>query len=176
MIIGFKKMSLNEEGNTVKIIGEVVNPPKKYNDEISIEMSILQLAKVWSTDRRKVSKVENGFGAGELEDECEETKEEVKNFPNIEFWNKEIKFDFINITGTAKEKNMHICAEDISGWSNEGIRIEMPKKIYDAELNDKEFELILTPASIILKTIKQEFKKDLPMDSELVHLLNKNKK
>jgi hypothetical protein len=145
MIIKFEKIGLNEEGNTVNIIGDL---------GINIKMSILQLAKVWETDKSVMSKLENNFGSNELENQCKETRDLIKKFPDIKFDEKEIKFDDISFRET-KEENIRIYAEDIVGWNNEGITIEMSKKIYDENLDRKEFFMILIPNGIKLEIKKK---------------------
>lgn len=155
-------MRLKEDSRTVQIEGEIVNPFKIYKEKINIEMSILQLAKVWGTDRKAVSKVENEFGSEELEDLCEETKEEIKNFP-IEFWNKEIKCGYVNTTDKTNDRDspdmktqiVRIYGEDLCGWDNEGILVEIPKEIYDKELKGKKIEMILEPVLIKLRENKK---------------------
>lgn len=151
MIIKFKKINSIEYGRTVEIIGKV----RGYNEEIKIEMSILQLAKVWRTDKKVVSNVENDFGSMEYEDKCEETRKKVTKFPDVKIRDRKIEMGYTSMNKLNNKDNVNIYGEDdIVGWDNEGIRIEIPKKIYDEELNGKEFEVILTPFEILLKVKK----------------------
>ena len=166
MIIEFKKMELKENsiGKTVQIEGQIVNP-SGFKDKILIEMSILQLAKIWNTDKKIVTKLKNDFGSPELEDQCEKTKEKIRKFPNVEFLDKEIKIDDVYLESSVKydntknnqeikERIIKIFVEDIVGWGNEGIRMDLPKEIYDKAINRKEFKFILTPTLIKLEVTK----------------------
>ncbi len=124
MKINFKDMSILENKRKVKIIG--------YCEGISveIELSILQLAKVFRTDRKVLKRQEKyGWGNEEFEDKCRETKKLVENYPNINILDKSIKFGQINLTQKKifYDKKQKICiqiyAEDIFGWNNEGLII-----------------------------------------------------
>ncbi|MGD9276800.1 MAG: hypothetical protein PVJ67_06535 [Candidatus Pacearchaeota archaeon] len=156
MIIEFKKMKLNGENMQVKILGESVSS-NSHGEKVDISMSILQLAKVWGTDR-EVSDLENGFGSWELEKQCEETKKLINKFPEVKFWDKEVECYESKIGGKNGD-NIEILGEDISGWNGEGISIEMPFEVYDKEINGKDFDIILTPFTIILRIKKDEVKK-----------------
>ena len=96
-------MRLVNYGRSVVIDGESVSP-NSWGEKAEIKMSILQLAKIWGTDRISVSEVEDSFGSDELEDKCDETREEVKKFPDFEFWNKEIKIEDVSVSSDKNNK------------------------------------------------------------------------
>jgi hypothetical protein len=146
LTILIKKTRLLKNKTTVKIIGETTSP-SCYGQEIKADLSILQLAKVWGTDRKIADELSStGFGSHKLEDKCTETKNLIKKFPNISLWNKKTKFDYVKLTDSKKM----IYAEDIVGWNNEGIRIKISKKIHDylSEKSNKKLSLYMTPFKI----------------------------
>lgn len=146
--IKFKDMKVLKDGRTIRIIGEC------KGKEIEIELSILQLAKVWNSDKKVLEKLKyEGFGSAELEYECKETVKMVSEFPNINvnLTNKiEILYDRVVIRGVMPDIIM-VCGEDLNGWDNEGIRIKFPKELYPDELEEIKFDFILKPNSIELK-------------------------
>jgi len=135
IIIKFKSMKLREDKRTVEILGD-------YNGkEVIIELSVLQLAKFWNTDKEVLKKLEkSGWGSEELEDECKETRELVEKYPNIKVeWKPLVIKPPRNGVNWNKEKDiMCAWAIDISGWKNEGIGIIFPLPLYPEEL-DNEF-------------------------------------
>lgn len=163
-IITSRKMKLLENQNTVKIIGDC------FGHQVTMEISILQLAKIFGTDKEISQKVETDFGSTEYEDKCDETREYVKKFPEIEVWDKELEFGYVSVEDqkwvkefrenkfqekSINPKTIGIYAEDIVGWDNEGIRIDFPKEIYDKELKDKKFKVFVSPFYVDLR-IKKE--------------------
>src|SRR3989338_1115947 len=161
MVLIFKEMKLEEDEITVIIIGEA------FGYKIPMKMSILQLAKIFAIDRVVGDECEStSFGSEELEDKCEETRELVRNFPNIKLWNNKIKFDYVSVTDNSndrdssdmKDKVVSIYAEDLVGWNNEGIKISFPKELYVKQLKEKKFDVFVKPFSLILK-IKDDVEK-----------------
>jgi hypothetical protein len=153
MEIIFKKIKFIEDTGKVEIEGELVNsdcPIKK----MLIKMSILQLAKVWSTDRERVSIADNDFGSAFLEDKCIETRKLVKKFPKVQLWDKEIDCGEVTSHPVNYKEYLSLFAEDLCGWNNEGIEIKMSKEFYEKEVKGKRFKLILTPFKIKLGVIK----------------------
>ena len=158
MIIEFKKMKLIEEGRSVEIIGKIMEISKApyKNKKAIITMSILQLAKIWGTDRENTSDADNNFGSEKLEDKCDKTRELVNKFPDVKFCNKEIECQDNTIISDKDNDKIGLLGEDISGWGNEGVLVRITKKIYDKELDGKSFKLILTPTFIKVKEEKEE--------------------
>lgn len=137
-------MELSEDRNTVKIVGEC------SGHKVRMEISILQLAKIFGTDREVGDECERiGFGSVELEDKCAETRELIKKFPDVKVWERKIEFTYVRASAR-DEKSVDIYAEDLVGWSNEGLRIDFPKEIFDSELKGK-FRVFATPFSVKLK-------------------------
>ena len=162
--ITFKKMELLENHNTVKIVGDC------FGHQVTMEISILQLAKIFGTDKEISQEVENDFGSTEYEDKCDETREYVKKFPEIKVWNNELEFGYVSVEDqkwvkefrenkfqekSINPKTIGIYAEDIVGWDNEGIRIDFPKEIYDKDLKGKEFRVFVSPFSVDLRIDKE---------------------
>jgi hypothetical protein len=145
MKIDFKKIELSKDKNSVEITG---------TQDTKIKMSILQLARIWGSDRKITDEAVFHFGSEKLEMQCNETRELIKKFPNIKLEEKEIKISFVDIL-TKDNKTLKIFGEDICGWNNEGIKIEMSKKIYDENLDGKEFSMILMPNGIKLEIKKK---------------------
>ena len=150
MEISFKEMKLDNDEITVKTTGEA------FGYKIPIKLSILQLAKIFGTDREVGEECESiGFGSQELEEKCEETKELIKKFPDIRVWNNEVKFDYTSVEEISRKSVssnpnvIQIYAEDIVGWNNEGILTDFPKELYDKELKCKKFEVSVKPFSVI---------------------------
>ena len=83
MKIDFKQMKLLEDNITVKIIGDYLK------NKIIIKLSILQIAKIFGTDKKIIDKLD--FGSIEDEYKCDETREYVKKFPNIDVLDREIE-------------------------------------------------------------------------------------
>ncbi len=156
MEIPFKEMKLDNDGITVRIIGEA------FGYKIPMKVSILQLAKIFGADKEVGEECESiGFGSEELEEKCEETRKLIEKFPNIKVWNNEVKFDYSSVEDSSwksKSSNPNIIwvyAEDIVGWNNEGILIDFPKELYDKRLKGKNFEVFVKPFSV-----KFEIKED----------------
>ncbi len=154
MKIEFKEMKLSKDGISVEIKGKSMSS-FSFGKDVDIKMSILQLAKVWGTDRSVGDELENGEGWGskELEEKCDETKGEIKKFPNVKFWDKEIEC-YDNGGPHEREDMITVYGEDLSGWNNEGISIKMKKEVYEKEINGKKFKVILNPMTITLKVEK----------------------
>lgn len=139
-----------ENQNTVKIIGDCLG------HHVTMNISILQLAKIFGTDKEVGGELGNDFGTEEYEDKCDETREYVKKFPEINVWNKELEFNYISVEneGWAKKstnpETIGIYAEDIVGWNNEGLRIDFPKEIYNQKLKEKKFRVFVSPFSVEL--------------------------
>ncbi len=159
MKIIFKKMELLEDGNTVKITGDC------FGQEVVIEISILQLAKIFGKDKEVVQEIESDFGSEEYEDRCDETREYIKRFPEIDVQDKGLEFGYVSVESRSWVKEFRenkfqkqptklemigIYAEDLVGWNNEGIRIDFPKEIFNRELKDREFKVFVSPFSVEL--------------------------
>lgn len=157
-------MELLENQNTVKVIGDC------FGHQVIMEILILQLAKIFGTDKEVLKEVENDFGSTEYEDRCDETREYVKKFPEIKVWNNKLEFDYVSVEDQkwVKEsrenkfqeklinpETIGIYAEDIVGWGNEGIRIDFPRELYDKELKDKKFGVFVSPFSVDLRLNKE---------------------
>jgi hypothetical protein len=129
MKINYEKAELIEEDRTIKFV---------YNfkgNEITVEMSILQLAKIWGTDKGLFKNFV--FGDEELEDKCVETRKLLSNFLDIKVENNKLDFNDFQLFSRSKDRSL-LWVEDISGWGNEGIRIYVPIKFYDEFLKDKK--------------------------------------
>ncbi len=151
MKIEFKTIKLSEDENTVFIKGY-------YKDkEIEIKMSILQLAKLWGTDRKITEELDRDFGSEELEYQCDETRELVSKFPNIKEENNELDFDCYSIVGSTLDRDnperkfVTIFVEDIVGWDNEGIIIKFPTELYNSTFEGKRYQ---TNVETIEKKVK----------------------
>lgn len=150
--ITFKKMELTEDQNTVRITGDC------FGHEVKIELSILQLAKIFGTDREVGYEIKDDFGSTEYEDKCEETRKYVKQFPDIHVWDTEMEFGYVSTedeSWAAKSKDprkIKIYAEDIVGWDNEGIRIDFPAEVFNKEIKGKKFGVFSSPFYVELKT------------------------
>jgi len=152
--IKFKKMQLMEDERTVKIIGEY------KNEEMEIELSVLQVAKVFRCDKEVLKEQEKcGWGSGELEDKCEEIREIIKKFPNVKIGKNEINVRYTSVVNKSfdrdsedmKNQVIRVFGEDLSGWENEGIMIRFPVELYKQDLQGKEFDFILKQDSIELR-------------------------
>ena len=142
--ITFKEMSLSSDGRTVFIKGDF------FGEVVDLKLSVLQLAKVFGSDRMIVQEAENNFGSEELEDKCNETREVVKNFPKIDVWNNKVELSDCGINSAEVDKGIiRIFGENMCGWGNEGVLIRMSREIYGKVLEGKDFKIILTPFSII---------------------------
>ena len=140
-------MELSKDGNTVHIDADA------FGHKIDITLSILQLAKIFGTDGEVAGEyLKSGFGSVELEDKCNETREFVKAFPNITVWDNKVEFRDISISEGDTEETLKIFGEDISGWSNEGIMIIFPKKLYNKTLENKKFRIFVAPFFVDLRT------------------------
>ena len=160
-MIAFEKMLLSEDQNTVKIIANC------FEHRVVVELSILQLAKIFGTDKDVFETMETSFGSTKYEERCDETRRYVQRFPEINIENNTVEFRYVSVTDQeyraenmqyqAQEASNHpetisVYAEDIVGWDNEGIRIRMPRKIYENELKGTRFGVLVRPFSIDLKT------------------------
>ncbi len=153
MKIEFKEMKLANDGISVEIKGKSVSA-NYFGEDVDVKMSVLQLAKMWGTDRNAGEACEeSGWGSKELEDKCDETKNEIKKFPDVKYWNKEIECYEGGVINNEGEM-VDIYGEDISGWNNEGIIMKMSKEIYDKEIGEKKFKVILNPMTITLRVEK----------------------
>jgi hypothetical protein len=103
--------------------------------KVKITMSVLQLAKIWGTDK-KITR-DMGFGSWELEEQCVETFSLIKTFPNVSVENNSLTFDSYSVH--TQSNDLLIWVEDLCGWGNEGIRISMSKQIYNL-LQEKKLE------------------------------------
>jgi hypothetical protein len=167
MKILYKSMSLENNNCTVKILGDFIA------SEVIVKMSILQLAKIFNSDKSIIEKVKGAyFGDGQLEEKCIQTMELVKKYPNINvkgeaiLLNRITSFDVSrNESGKILSKTAEIFAEDLSGWSNEGIRIEMPTESYikylsqDKIIANEKRKIFELNYSMVLKWDSIEFKK-----------------
>jgi len=141
----FKKMKLSEDKRTVFIDGDC------YGKEVKIKLSILQLAKVFGTDRELAQDVEHSFGSEEYEDGCIETRKYVEKFPKISVWDREIEFSGCGGENREKKEVILIWGEDMGGWDNEGVQITFPQELYDRILEGKDYSISMTPFRIIFK-------------------------
>ncbi|MFA4960042.1 MAG: hypothetical protein WC548_00050 [Candidatus Pacearchaeota archaeon] len=153
--INFKKMQILNNERTVKIFGGY----KKK--EIIIELSILQLAKVFQCDKEILKEQENyGWGSEELEYRCKEIREIIKKFPKVKIEKREIVARYTSVTKKIQNKELEdmkdqiiiIYGEDLCGWENEGILIQFPEELYQQDLREKEFDFVLKQDSIELKS------------------------
>jgi hypothetical protein len=147
--IEFKKMKLKEDNVTVEIIGDC------FGHKINIELSILQLAKIFGADKDIGAKLQTeGFGSEELEKQCNETRELIEKFPDIKYWNNKVEFTDPSVSNWEQENNKEfigIFAEDLCGWSNEGIGIKFPTKLYDEIFKEKSIQkLSCEPSGITI--------------------------
>ncbi len=134
----FNEVKLIPHEMSVEFIAE------SKNKEIRVIMSILQLAKIWDTD--KTLRKGMDFGTSELEEGCKETLELLKNFPNISIKNNSLLFDKFSVKKWQEE--LLIWVEDLSGWNNEGIRIYIMDDIYNSFLKDKISKVEVNSKSI----------------------------
>lgn len=109
-----------------------------------IELSILQLAKVFNVDLDVLEEMEeeSGFGSVNLEEKCDETRALVEKFPTIDIDEMQLHLSPI---AYVKEFGI-VIAEDIIGWSNEGIRVKT-----DEEFECAGIEMIISPKKLILQ-------------------------
>lgn len=154
--IMFKRMRILKDKRTVGIIGEY------RGKEIEIELSVLQLAKVFQCDKDVLKEQERyGWGSRELEEKCEEIIDIIKRFPNVKIVENKIGVEDISVIDNSKikyylntkENIVKIFGEDLSGWENEGIKIRFPADLYRQDLEGKDFNFILKQDSIELKII-----------------------
>lgn len=147
-------MQILDDERTVKIIGEY------KNKEMEIKLSVLQLAKVFQCDKEVLKEQEKyGWGSEELEDKCEEIREIIKKFPNVEIGKNEINVGYTSVVNKSldrdsedmKDQVVRVFGEDLCGWGNEGIRIKFPIELYQQDLQRKEFDFILKQDSIELR-------------------------
>jgi len=155
LTIEFIKMKLSENRRTVLIEGIC------FDEKVEIEMSILEIAKIFESDAKEISDLE-GFGSEEYEDRCLETQELIKKFPDIPKKENEIEFKDVTIGNVLDENykasnhKIMIYGEDLSGWNNEGIRIKFPTEIYDKYLSNKKFKIYSGEISIKLEPLKND--------------------
>lgn len=156
MDIFFKSMELFDENNSnsVRIIGD------SSGKKVEIEMSILQLAVIFDTDKNVISlmKQSGGFGSHELELKCTETKELVKKYPEITFSNNQLISSkdccFIPYTKDGDEDYGRIIFEDLSGWGNEGISIILPMSLYNL-FKDEYLKIVITQKEMKINLFNQ---------------------
>ena len=150
----FRSMRLLDDMNTVKIIGDCLG------HRVTIKISVLQLAKIFGTDKEVVQEVGDGFGSEEYEDRCDETREHIKRFPEIDVLRDELEFGYVSVEDetwakrSADPQTIGIYAEDIVGWGNEGIRIDFPKEIFNHKLKGKKFRVLVSPFYAVLNPDK----------------------
>jgi hypothetical protein len=138
--ITFKEMSLSFDGRTVFIKGDF------FGEVVDVKLSVLQLAKVFGSDKIIAQEAEQNFGSEELEDKCTETRDVVKNFPNIDVWTNNVELSDCWIDSSEIDKGIiRIFGENMCGWENKGILIRMSREIYGKVLGGKDFKIILTP-------------------------------
>ena len=147
-------MQILDDERTVKIIGEY------KNKEMEIELSVLQLAKVFQCDKKVLKEQEEyGRGSEELEDKCEEIRDIIKKFPNVKIGKNEISAGYISVVNKSIDRDsenmrdqvVKVFGEDLCGWANEGIMILFPVELYNQDLLGKEFDFILKQDSIELR-------------------------
>ncbi len=147
-------MQILEDERTVKIIGGY------KNEEMEIELSVLQLAKVFQCDKEVLKEQEEyGWGSEELEDKCEEIRDIIKKFPNVEIGKNEINVGYTSVVNKSidrdsedmKNQVVRVFGEDLCGWGNEGIMIRFPVELCKQDLQGKEFDFILKQDSIELR-------------------------
>jgi len=160
--IVFKEMNVIREGSTVRILGNL------FGEDILVELSILQLAKVFGTDKDILGLVEKSFGSEEYERECNGTRKYVRSFPDIDVFDKEIEFfghKFLiknSLVDENRQNNLErispfeletigIYSEEIVGWNNEGLRIDFPKELFNRFLKDKEIRIFMNPFYLDLR-------------------------
>jgi hypothetical protein len=148
--IKFENMKLLKDERTVKIKG------KYKGKRIEIILSILQLAKLWNTDKKVLEKLNDPeFDLGYidlLEYECKETRKMISKFPNVNLPKNKIEIPYPYVdTRPTKQHTIMISGMDLCGWDNEGIYIYFPEELYPNELKEKKFDFILKQNSIELK-------------------------
>ena len=156
MVIKMNKAEIKED-KRVKISGSVASS-LNYGEKIIIDISILQLAKLWSTDRKIAEELElEGFGSAELEEKCTETLGLLDKFPEISIWDKEIEFGEVSFLGKPNDRDLEdnegkivrIYAEDLVGWNGEGVEVKLKKEVYRAYFGDKANLLIKMSPNMI---------------------------
>lgn len=155
MKVTFDSMELFDEDHMVKILGQ------SQEMMVTIEMSILQLAVLFNTDKKILAEMNaaGGFGDHWLEERCVETRELVKNYPKINFTDNKITSSLSsNLYFQAYDKDGDenyglISFEDLCGWGNEGINIILPKGIYD-KFADKNIQIELKQTEITINLIQ----------------------
>jgi hypothetical protein len=144
MKIKFEKICLSEDKRSVVING------KYKRNFLKISLSILEIAKVWGTDKTIIEKVRNSFGSEEYEDGCNETREKISDFPNIKIENNLIEIDEIDLV-TKDESVIKLIGEDITGWGNEGIEILIPLEAYRKLRKQNPKKMFLESKSITIE-------------------------
>ncbi len=150
-------MKLESDERTVKITG-------KYKaNEVEITISILQLAKVFQSDKKVLKETEKeGFGSTTLEDACEQTRELVKLFPKIKVKPNKVNCGKASVHETPRDRYaskergniIKMYGEDLFGWSNEGIIVKVPRELYERDLKERNFNFILKHNAIEFQKIK----------------------
>lgn len=143
--INFKKMKTKNDGGTAEIEAEC------ENKKCTVELSILQLAKVWNVDKEIVEEAEERFGSTELEKKCNEIRKIISKFPKVKIPENKINLDstsfVIDNKPEASKEFINFIGEDLCGWSNEGIIVKMPVEI-DKKHNINFFDMILYPEKV----------------------------
>lgn len=131
------------ENHLVRIIADW------HGYQATVELSILQLAKIFGTDGEVIREL--GFGNEEYESRCDETRACVERFPNIQVADRELEFGSVTVTEHVETKPgfVQILAEDIVGWDNEGMSIEVPRVVFDQLKGG--FRVFVRPFSVVLR-------------------------
>ncbi len=125
----------------------------------TVEISILQLARVYRCDKKVLEKLEEQiFGSYELEQECKEILEIIKNYPSVKINRDKIICEDVRFDVNLKERvifnseNMtcSFYSEDLVGWNNEGILVTIPAALFKEKLDGNAFQFILNQDCIEL--------------------------
>src|SRR3989344_3704857 len=97
LTLPFKKMNVSDDELKVSILSEYIS------EEVTIKMSVLQLAKIFGVDKEVIKEMEGnkccGYGSVELEEKCKEIREVIKKFPEYSGEGKTIIIKDISIYG-----------------------------------------------------------------------------
>lgn len=119
---------------------------------VAVELSILQLAKLWQTDKKvlKLMDEQGGFGSVKLEDQCKETRKLVNEFPKIKVTGESI---VMNETVMRHDEDvfhnprLKVIGEDLVGWEREGIAASLPNR----DLEGKKLKMTLRPNELVIE-------------------------
>ena len=113
--INIEKIEFCADNLTIMING-------KYNEHcININLSSLELAKLFETDLKIVEEATNKFGSNELEKNLKEIREVVEKYPNIKRTDNKIILKDVKIKKKANGSIELISEDDICGWEGEDI-------------------------------------------------------